>query len=125
MSTDGNHSNHRRASSSQLARQWAILRLLEVRDYSVRELADELQSSKSSIQRDIATLQEHFMIVAKSAGQQKRVYRLERHRAPGVLRFTRAELVALEVAIGAVDECAGMPLRTLLCKLRTYSDIEE
>ncbi len=125
MSTGGKHPPHRRSSSIQLARQWAILRLLETRDYSIRELADELQSSKSSIQRDIATLQEHFMIVARCAGQQKRVYRLERQRAPGFLRITKAEIMTLEAAVSVASDSDRSVLSALLCKLRTHSDIED
>jgi predicted DNA-binding transcriptional regulator YafY len=103
--------NSKNGRSHQLVRQWAILRMLENREYSVRELAAELGSSKSSIQRDIVTLQEHFMIVAISVGQQKRVYRLERQRAPRSIRFARDELAAFDRILhehSGDDDCTSL-----------------
>lgn len=120
MSSGRKRRAHRGASSTQLARQWAILRLLEARAYSIRELADELGSSKSSIQRDLSTLAEHFMIVAEQEGQQKRMYRLERNRAPINLRISPCEIRALEQAIQQGRDGELEPLRTLRCKLLAF-----
>jgi len=108
----------RHNGSPQLVRQWAILVLLQRREYSVRELAQELGASKSSIQRDIAVLQEHFMVVAKSAGRQKRVYQLERRRSPIDVHVTSEELSALSQAIArATCERETRALGSLRCKV--------
>ena len=113
-----NRKSPRRASSSQLARQWAMLRLLENRAYCVRELAEQLGVSKSSVQRDITTLQEHFMITATSVNQQKRLYRLERHKPPACIQITRHEIEALEHAIQSSDDDSVTALESLLHKVR-------
>jgi predicted DNA-binding transcriptional regulator YafY len=81
----------RRQNSAQLARQWAILKLLETKEYSIRELADELATSKSSVQRDLATLQEHFMIVTHQVGEQKRVYGVDGPQRSGGVRIRGAD----------------------------------
>lgn len=106
----------RGANASQLARQWGILRMLESRAYSIRELAQTLGASKASIQRDLDTLQHHFMIVATSAGAQKRVYRLERGMAPRAFKLHPEELRALEKALEC-DGHDGERLRSLYLKL--------
>lgn len=110
-----NEFNRRSTSSVRLVRQWALLRLLEKRAYSVRELAEELEASKSSIQRDITMLQEHFMIVAESVGQQKRVYRLKRVRQLAPLRVSEAEMEALDAAIEASGDERLKSLHRKLC----------
>jgi predicted DNA-binding transcriptional regulator YafY len=108
--------------SAQLARQWAILRLLGTRAYSILELANELGTSKSSVQRDITTLQQHFMIVAHPVGQQKRVYRLARPAPALSVRVSRDEIRALEVAIEKEGESHARTLESLAHKLRPLVD---
>jgi predicted DNA-binding transcriptional regulator YafY len=43
---------------------------------SVRELADRVGSSKSTIERDLATLERHFPLAEEHAGEQLRRYRI-------------------------------------------------
>jgi predicted DNA-binding transcriptional regulator YafY len=117
MSVEGKGQASRSSGSAQLTRQWAILQLLKRREYSIRELADELGTSKSSVQRDITTLQEHFMIVALPVGQQKRVYRLARSGPELSLKVSPGELAALERAIHAVEGHTPA-LASLVNKLR-------
>ncbi|HET6611665.1 MAG TPA: HTH domain-containing protein, partial [Kofleriaceae bacterium] len=54
----------RRASSAQLIRQWAILRMLSTsgRAFSVKELAEQFGVSKPTIERDLATLEADFAL---------------------------------------------------------------
>jgi predicted DNA-binding transcriptional regulator YafY len=110
--------NNRRPDSKQLVRQWAVLCLLEIRDYSVRELAEELGTSKTTIQRDLATLGEHFMVVSSAAGRQKRVYRLERRNPPPCVMLTGAEVDALRSAINAAEHEESQALPALLHQLK-------
>jgi len=67
----------RRPDSEQLVRQWTLLRLLAGTpdSYSVKELAEQLQTSKATIERDLATLEHDFALVEESVGKQKKVYR--------------------------------------------------
>lgn len=124
MSDDREPGDGRRASSTQLARQWAVLKLLESRDYSIRELAETLGASKSSIQRDLSTLQEHFMIITNLEGQQKRLYRLIRGGPPKSLRINHEEMRALEEVIEQLRDGQSDRLRTLALKLRPFVDDE-
>lgn len=67
-------SSERRPDSLQLIRQWTILRLLSdsPRSWAIKELADQLQVSKATIERDIATLERDFAVVEESVGKQKK-----------------------------------------------------
>ena len=55
----------RRQDSQQLVRQWALLRLLAEsgRSWSVKDLAEQVGTSKATIQRDLATLGQEFALV--------------------------------------------------------------
>ena len=128
--TDGLHDGQvqrraRHLDSTQLVRQWALLGLLSRsgRSLSIKELADQLQTSKSSIERDLATLEQHFALLEEAEGSQRRRYRIDRE-APLVksLRFTVMELLALEAADALMGASLGDALRnelkTLIHKLR-------
>lgn len=117
----------RRADSQQLARQWAILRLLSGGrgGLSVRELAEQLGASKSTIQRDLATLERQFALVEEQVNKQKRVYRLDQNvRALDSICFGTSELLALHAARGALESFAGTPLhddlRAVTGKIRGF-----
>ncbi len=103
----------RRQDSQQLARQWAILQLLSQAKtaYSVKELAEQLQRSKATIERDLATLSHVFALVEEQVGKQKKVYRI----APGLhametIQFTVMELLAIFAAQSAAGPLTGTPL---------------
>ena len=51
------------------------------RPHTVRDLADVLLTSKSSIQRDLDALAKHFPIESDLVGRQKRIYGCRRHLA--------------------------------------------
>src|SRR5687767_5520322 len=106
-------SGQRRADSAQLVRQWAILRLLadSGRAFSVKELAEQLQSTKSTIQRDLATLEQEFALVEEQVGKQKKVYRINQQiRALETIQFGTLELLALHAASATLAGLAGTPI---------------
>ncbi|HUH02067.1 MAG TPA: transcriptional regulator [Kofleriaceae bacterium] len=116
----------RRPDSAQLVRQWAILRLLSEsgRSFSVKELADQLVSSKATIQRDLATLEQDFALIEEEAGKQKKLYRIDGSiRALQALTFGTLELLALHAA-AATGAMQGTPfaddLRSVAQKLRGF-----
>lgn len=91
----------RRQNSQQLIRQWAVFRLLSEsgREYSAKELADQLGASKASIERDLKTLEEQFALEEVRAGKQKKLYRIhEKLRALEGIKFSAAELFAIYAA---------------------------
>ncbi len=102
----------RHADSTQLVRQWSLLRLLQgaPRSYSVRELAEQLGTSKSTIERDLATLEGQFPLVEESDGKQKRRYRIDRGTALGEMQFGVSELLALHAFRQALPGTKGTPL---------------
>lgn len=115
----------RHADSIQLARQWSILRLLSQpgRTYSVKELSEQLGASKSSIERDLATLERNFALVEEAEGKQKRRYRIDdRVKAIESIRFSLMELLALHAAYNMMVPSAGTPfhadLKELITKVR-------
>jgi predicted DNA-binding transcriptional regulator YafY len=117
----------RRADSQQLARQWAILRLLSGnrRGLSVKELAEQLVASKSTIGRDLVTLERQFALVEEQVNKQKRLYRLDESvRALDSICFGTSELLALHAARGALESFAGTPLhddlREVTSKIRGF-----
>ena len=117
----------RRADSEQLVRQWAILRLLSntPRGYSVKELAEQLRATKSTVQRDLATLGRDFALLDERVGAQKRVYRIDAQiRALETLTFGAAELLALYAALAQLQATGGTPmhddLREVTLKLRGF-----
>ncbi len=117
----------RRPDSQQLIRQWALLRLLaDATDaYSVKQLADQLDVSKATIERDLATLERDFAVIEESAGKQKKVFRIDHTiRALETLTFGTTELLALYAAQGALSALSGTPmhedLRAVMLKIRGF-----
>lgn len=103
----------RRADSQQLVRQWTLLRLLSSsgRAWSVKELADQLGTSKATVQRDLATLERDFALVEEEAGRQKKLYRIDQAvRALDAIAFGTAELLALHAGLACMAGLAGTPL---------------
>jgi predicted DNA-binding transcriptional regulator YafY len=108
-------------------RQWAILRLLadSGRSFAVRDLAEQLGASKSTIQRDLATLEREFALVVEEDGKQKKRYAIDQHiRALDSIQFTVLELLALHAAQSALSTLAGTPffdeLRAAMHKIRGF-----
>jgi predicted DNA-binding transcriptional regulator YafY len=127
MSTPEGNGARRRQDSQQLVRQWAILRLLadSGRSFSVKELSDQLRSSKATIQRDLATLEKHFALIEESVNRQKKVYRIDqRIRALQTLQFLPMELLAIHAALTGMHFMAGTPMHddllTVVQKLRGF-----
>lgn len=116
----------RRPDSTQLVRQWAILRLLadSGRSFSVKELADQLGASKATIQRDLATLETDFALIEEEAGKQKKVYRIDGSiRALQAISFGTLELLALHAAAasGAMESTPfSDDLRNVTTKIRGF-----
>jgi predicted DNA-binding transcriptional regulator YafY len=117
----------RRPDSQQLIRQWALLRLLaDAKDgYSVRQLAEQLGTSKATIERDLATLERDFAIVEEAAGKQKKVYRIaHKIRALETVTFGVSELLALFAAHAALSALSNTPLhddlRAVTTKIRGF-----
>lgn len=103
----------RRPDSQQLVRQWALLRLLSsaARSWTIKELSEQLNVSKATVQRDIATLEHDFALVVEEVGAQKRAYRLsDSVRALESIKFGTAELLAIHAAQSAIGGLAGTPL---------------
>ena len=66
----------------QLARQWQLLRVLESFRFgiSIEDLAEKAQSSRRTIERDLAALRKiGFPISCESREFGKKFWRLERH----------------------------------------------
>ena len=125
MSTQPRPTRSRHADSLQLVRQWALIRLLAAaaRTYSVRELAEQLGTSKSTIERDLATIEQHFPLVAEEDGKQRRRYRLEQTAgAAPPMKLGVMELLAAHALAQAVPAARGTPFENdfaaLLNKLR-------
>jgi len=117
----------RRADSQQLARQWTILRLLadSGRSFTVKALSDQLGVSKSTIQRDLATLETQFALIEEQVGKQKRTYRIDQKiRALETLTFGITELLALHAAQHSLVSMAGTPLQedlqSVITKIRGF-----
>ena len=112
----------RRPDSQQLIRQWALLRLLSesTKQWSVKELSEQLQVSKATIERDLATLQRDFAVVEESVGKQKKLYSIDgRIRALETLTFGTTELLALYAAQQALAGLAGTPMHEDLVSVAT------
>ena len=117
----------RRPDSQQLVRQWAVLRLLAdaTEPYSVKQLADQLDTSKATIERDLATLEHDFALVEEAVGKQKKVYRIDKKvRALESISFGTTELLAIFAAQAALAGMAGTPLhedlRSVMTKIRGF-----
>ena len=112
----------RRPDSQQLIRQWAILRLLAhaTKPYSVKELAEQLQTSKPTIERDLATLERDFALIEEQAGKQKKLYRLDQTlKELESLSFGAMELLAIYAANATLVGLRGSPLHDELVKVVT------
>jgi len=117
----------RRQDSQQLVRQWALLRLLSSanRAWSVKELSEQLRVTKSTIDRDLATLEQTFALVEETVGKQKKLYRIdEKIRALETIAFGTTELLAIYAAHAALGGLHGTPLqadlRSVIDKLRGF-----
>ena len=126
-SARGPTTSDRRPDSQQLVRQWALLRLLAdaSEPYSVKRLAEQLGTSKATIERDLATLEHDFALVEESAGKQKKVYRIDKKvRALESISFGTTELLAIFAAQAALAGMAGTPLhedlRSVMTKIRGF-----
>jgi predicted DNA-binding transcriptional regulator YafY len=114
--------SERRPDSQQLIRQWALLRLLSdaTEPYSVKQLADQLQTSKATIDRDLATLERDFALIEEQAGKQKKVYRLAQTvKELESLKFGISELLAIYAAHAALVGIAGTPIHDDLLAVTT------
>jgi predicted DNA-binding transcriptional regulator YafY len=131
MINDGVVSNRnakeRRPDSQQLTRQWALLRLLSdaTQPYSVKQLAEQLTTSKATIERDLATLERDFAVVEETVGKQKKVYRIDHKvRALETVTFGTSELLAIYAASAALTSLSGTPmhedLRSVQHKIRGF-----
>ncbi len=127
MSGTSEKASERRPDSQQLVRQWALLRLLAdaTEAYSVKQLADQLSTSKATIERDLATLERDFAVVEESVGKQKKAYRIDHTiRALEAISFGTTELLAIYAAQAAISGLAGTPLhedlRSVMTKIRGF-----
>ena len=117
----------RRPDSQQLTRQWALLRLLSdaKEPYSVKQLSEQLGTSKATIERDLATLERDFAIVEETVGKQKKTYRIDHKiRALETIQFGTTELLAIYAAHAALAALAGTPmhedLHSVITKIRGF-----
>ena len=100
--------------STQLTRQWGILRVLHdhTDGVSVKELADRFEVSKQTATRDLDDLMAAgFAVEQEAAGKQKQLFKL----ADGVRHLTQVhadamELLALYAARTQLTPLAGTPL---------------
>ncbi len=100
----------RRQDSTQLRRQWKLLRLLwgSRVGKTALELSRELDTSKSTIERDLATLQQDFAITTTSEKQNRQRYHYVGENEPvPMARFGPLELLALEAGRAALGPLAG------------------
>jgi predicted DNA-binding transcriptional regulator YafY len=114
--------SERRPDSQQLIRQWALLRLLaDAKDaYSVKELAEQLGTSKATIERDLATLERDFALVEEQVGKQKKTYRITGTvKELESLKFGITELLAIYAAHAALVGIAGTPIHDDLASVVT------
>lgn len=123
MASDGaSKGTDRRPDSQQLVRQWSLLRLLSEspRSWSVKELSEQLQVSKATVDRDLATLERDFALVEESVGKQKKVYKIDtKIRALETLTFGVTELLALYAAQQSLGGLAGTPVHDDLSSVAT------
>ena len=127
MSSTSRKAPERRPDSQQLVRQWALLRLLAdaAEAYSVKQLADQLGTSKATIERDLATLERDFALVEETVGKQKKTYRIDHKiRALEAITFGTTELLAIYAAQAAITGMTGTPLhedlRSVMTKIRGF-----
>ena len=127
VSDDSVKASERRPDSQQLVRQWALLRLLAdaAEPYSVKQLSEQLGSSKATIERDLATLERDFALVEESVGKQKKVYRIDHKiRALEAISFGTTELLSIYAAQAAIAGMVGTPLhedlKSVMTKIRGF-----
>ena len=115
----------RHLDATQLLRQWKLLRILSGSDrwYSINELAEQLGSSKSTVERDLATVEQLFPLIEQTAGKQRRLYRVDqRIRELESVRVSLMELLAVHAASAALGGALASPfhadLQSLLAKIR-------
>lgn len=111
----------RRPDSHQLVRQWALLRLLCSTEagLSVKDLAEQLGTTKTTIERDLATLQQTFALIDEQEGKQKRLYRIDQTvRELEHMTFGVAELLAVYAGLAGLASLAGTPLHQDLDQVR-------
>jgi predicted DNA-binding transcriptional regulator YafY len=116
-----NKPGERHPDSKQLLRQWTILRWLcrTVEGLGVKELSEQLGVSKPTIERDLATLQHHFLIIETTVGKQKKIYRIDaRFRELEALKFGPGELLAIYAALAGMKSLAGTPIHDDLEEVR-------
>jgi len=125
--TETSKAADRRPDSQQLVRQWALLRLLaDATDaYGVKQLAEQLGTSKATVERDLATLERDFALVEETVGKQKKVYRIDKKiRALEAITFGTTELLSIFAAQAAIAGLAGTPLhddlRSVMTKIRGF-----
>lgn len=106
--------------SQQLVRQWSLVLLLarSPRWFTVKQLADQFGVSKSTIERDLATIEQVFPVDEQRDGAQRRRYRIA--HAPPAVDAARPlgpmQLVALWFALAALRPLRDTPL---------YRDLEQ
>jgi len=117
----------RRPDSQQLVRQWALLRLLSEspKAWGIKELSEQLQVSKATIERDLATLERDFAVIEESVGKQKKAYKIDHKiRALETITFGTTELLAIFAAHAALAGMAGTPihedLKAVQLKIRGF-----
>lgn len=127
MSDQNDRPSDRRRDSQQLVRQWALLRLLSnaARPYGVKQLAEQLDVSKATVERDLATLERDFAIIEENAGKQKKTYRIDQEiRALTALTFGVSELLAIYATQTMLASLSGTALhddlRKVMLKIRGF-----
>jgi predicted DNA-binding transcriptional regulator YafY len=123
----GEKATERHPDSLQLVRQWAMIQLLAdtTEPLSVKQLAEQLVTSKATVERDIATLEQTFALIEEPVGKQKKVYRIDKKvRALEAITFGTTELLAIYAAFSAMNSLAGTPihddLRSVMMKIRGF-----
>lgn len=104
-----------------------MLRLLAdaTEPYAVKQLAEQLGTSKATIERDLATLECEFALIEETSGKQKKLYRIDQKiRALESITFGTTELLAICAAQAALAALAGTPvhddLRAVMMKIRGF-----
>ncbi|MEW5849554.1 MAG: WYL domain-containing transcriptional regulator [Myxococcota bacterium] len=117
-------------ASDQLARQWALLRLLRsgrAGGYSVRELGEQLSTSKSNVERDLSALERAgfpLRRIPDPKHRQRQLWAIDKDAADevGNMRFGAAELLALYASSSVLEFMMGTPvhmdLQNVLAKVR-------
>lgn len=101
------------SDTRQIVRQLDILRTLLARTYGVtyRELADESDVDKRTIQRDLKDLLEAgFIITEEVRDRGKKYFKLEKNNLPP-LNFSTDEIIALTFIEGIISPLEGTPYK--------------